>query len=36
VYVWTVDDAAMAQRLVDAGADGIITNDPRVFSEVTT
>jgi glycerophosphoryl diester phosphodiesterase len=36
VYVWTVDDPGLAQRLVDAGADGIITNDPRVFSEVTT
>lgn len=36
VYVWTVDDAGLAQRLVDAGADGIITNDPRVFSELTT
>jgi len=36
VYVWTVDDPVLAQHLVDAGADGIITNDPRVFSEVTT
>jgi glycerophosphoryl diester phosphodiesterase len=36
VYVWTVDDARLAQRLVDWGADGIITNDPRVFSELTT
>jgi glycerophosphoryl diester phosphodiesterase len=36
VYVWTVDDPSLAQRLVDSGADGIITNDPRVFSEVTT
>jgi glycerophosphoryl diester phosphodiesterase len=36
VYVWTVDDIGLAQRLVDAGADGIITNDPRVFSELTT
>lgn len=36
VYIWTVDDTALAQRLVDAGADGIITNDPRVFSELTT
>src|SRR5262245_44808451 len=36
VYVWTVDDVAVAQTLVDAGADGIITNDPRVFSELTT
>jgi glycerophosphoryl diester phosphodiesterase len=36
VYVWTVDDVVLAQRLVDWGADGIITNDPRVLSEVTT
>jgi len=36
VYVWTVDDPRVAQRLVDWGADGIITNDPRVFSELTT
>lgn len=34
VYVWTVDDARLAQRLVDAGADGIITNDPRIFSSL--
>jgi glycerophosphoryl diester phosphodiesterase len=34
VYVWTVDDAQLAQRLVDAGADGIITNDPRIFSRL--
>lgn len=34
VYVWTVDDVALAQRLVDAGADGIITNDPRIFGEL--
>jgi glycerophosphoryl diester phosphodiesterase len=34
VYVWTVDDARLAQRLVDAGADGIITNDPRIFSNL--
>ena len=32
VYVWTVDDSALAQRLVEAGADGIITNDPRIFA----
>jgi glycerophosphoryl diester phosphodiesterase len=36
VYVWTVDDARTAQRLVDDGADGIITNDPRVFTGLTT
>jgi glycerophosphoryl diester phosphodiesterase len=36
VYVWTVDDRALAERLVRAGADGIITNDPRVFTGLTT
>jgi glycerophosphoryl diester phosphodiesterase len=34
VYVWTVDDAELAQRLIRAGADGIITNDPRIFSRL--
>ena len=36
VYVWTVDDPKLAERLVRAGADGIITNDPRIFTAVTT
>ena len=36
VYVWTVDDAALAQELVAAGADGIITNDPRIFGSLKT
>src|SRR5919201_2239805 len=36
VYVWTVDDVALAERLVRAGADGIITNDPRIFTGLTT
>jgi glycerophosphoryl diester phosphodiesterase len=36
VYVWTVDEPALAQRLVDAGADGIITNDPRIFTSLKT
>jgi glycerophosphoryl diester phosphodiesterase len=31
LYVWTVDDARMIQRLTDMGVDGIITNDPRLF-----
>jgi glycerophosphoryl diester phosphodiesterase len=36
VYVWTVDDPATVETLVRRGADGIITNDPRVFSGLTT
>ena len=36
VYVWTVDDPALAERLVRDGADGIITNDPRIFTALTT
>jgi glycerophosphoryl diester phosphodiesterase len=32
VYVWTVDDPKLAATLVRAGADGIITNDPRIFT----
>ena len=36
VYVWTVDDRALVERLARWEADGIITNDPRVFSGLTT
>jgi glycerophosphoryl diester phosphodiesterase len=32
LYVWTVDDAAMIAGLTAMGVDGIITNDPRLFS----
>jgi glycerophosphoryl diester phosphodiesterase len=32
LYVWTVDDARMIERLSAMGVDGIITNDPRLFS----
>lgn len=35
VYVWTVDDPRLARTLVAAGADGIITNDPRIFTILT-
>jgi glycerophosphoryl diester phosphodiesterase len=31
VDFWTVDDRAEAQRLLDLGADGIMTNDPAVL-----
>lgn len=32
LYVWTVDDAMQMARLTAMGVDGIITNDPRLFS----
>ena len=35
VYVWTVDDPGLAEKLVRDGADGIITNDPRIFTMFT-
>ncbi|HUB73382.1 MAG TPA: glycerophosphodiester phosphodiesterase [Solirubrobacteraceae bacterium] len=35
LYVWTVDDARMIERLTAMGVDGIITNDPRLFAEGT-
>jgi glycerophosphoryl diester phosphodiesterase len=33
LYVWTVDDAARISKLTELGVSGIITNDPRLFSE---
>jgi glycerophosphoryl diester phosphodiesterase len=32
LYVWTVDDAALMDRLTALGVHGIITNDPTLFS----
>ena len=32
VLAWTVDDVDDLRRVVEAGADGVITNDPRIFS----
>ena len=31
VIAWTVDDADVGRRLIEAGIDAIITNDPRLF-----
>ncbi len=36
LYVWTVDDARMIERLSAMGVDGIITNDPRLFDRAQT
>ena len=37
VFAWTVDDLRTIRRLAEAGVDGIITNDPRLFrGDVTT
>jgi len=33
VFAWTVDDGGIGQRLVETGVDGIITNDPRPYSQ---
>jgi glycerophosphoryl diester phosphodiesterase len=32
VITWTVDDAGELDRVVAAGADGVVTNDPRLFA----
>jgi glycerophosphoryl diester phosphodiesterase len=33
LYVWTVDDRRMIAKLTAMGVDGIITNDPRLFTD---
>ena len=32
VFAWTVDEPRVLRRLVAAGVDGVITNDPRIFA----
>lgn len=36
LYVWTVDDLARLRKLVALGVTGVITNDPRLFSQLAT
>jgi glycerophosphoryl diester phosphodiesterase len=31
VHVWTVNEPGLVKTLVESGADGIITDDPRLF-----
>ncbi len=34
LYVWTVDDLATLRSLVALGVTGVVTNDPRLFSQL--
>ena len=36
LYVWTVDDLARLRSLEALGVTGVITNDPRLFSQLVT
>jgi glycerophosphoryl diester phosphodiesterase len=35
VFAWTVDDERSLARVLAAGVDGVITNDPRIFGHYT-
>ena len=34
VLAWTVDEPGELERVVEAGVDGVITNDPRIFATI--
>jgi glycerophosphoryl diester phosphodiesterase len=34
VYAWTVNEVPLAKSLLAAGIDGIISDDPRIFSQL--
>ena len=36
VLAWTVDDHTDLERVLEAGVDGVITNDPRLFASIRT
>ena len=35
VFAWTVDDRPALERVLTAGVDGVITNDPRILAGVS-
>ncbi|MGD0199068.1 MAG: glycerophosphodiester phosphodiesterase [Solirubrobacteraceae bacterium] len=35
IYAWTVDDPRMIRRLAELGVTGVITNDPRLFAQLS-
>ena len=36
VWTWTVNEADVLEQVVDAGVDGVISDDPRIFGATLT